>query len=126
MAWYSLRDILFTIKESISLLDKQEVKNDKAVETVVAIQTAIIETRKFITTIGYEPNSDLSKLWLASFDKVKKARIYSGNDFPEFLYNKAKFWGDPKAWLEEPGSLELVPTLKELEKECDSILVKIR
>jgi hypothetical protein len=126
MAWYSLRDILFTIKESISLLDKQGVKNDKAVEAVVAIQTAIIETRKFITTVGYEPNSDLSKLWLASFDKVKKARIYSGNDFPEYLYNKAKFWGDPKVWLQEPGSLELVPTLKELEKECDSILVKIR
>ncbi len=126
MAIYSLQDILYTIRETISLLDRQGAKSDKVVEALVAIQTAIVETGKFIEEVGYERNPDLTKLWLHSFDKVKKARIYSEENFPDYLYQKARFWGNPSVWLREPAAMELVPTLEELEAKCDSILANMK
>ena len=126
MAIYSLRDILFTIKELLSLADRRDAKNQKTVDALISIQTAIIETRKFINESGYVVNTDLSKLWLSTFDNVKKAEIYPKNEFPEYLYQKARFWGDPKVWLKEPAAMELVPTLAELEKQADSILVRLK
>ncbi len=126
MAIYSLQDILFTIRESISLLDRERANSDKVVEALIAIQTAIVETGKFIEEAGYKRNPDLTKLWLNSFDKVKKARIYSEDNFPEFLYQKARFWGNPSIWLREPAAMELIPTLEELEMKCDSILASIK
>lgn len=126
MPWYSLRDVLTTIKDLLSIVDRNSKHADKTVDALVAIQTAIVETRKFITEVGYETNTDLTKLWLNAFDKVKKAKIYHDGDFPEFLYNKARFWGEPRHWLKEDGSMELIPTLMKLERECDSILVKIK
>jgi hypothetical protein len=126
MAIYSLRDILFTIKELLSLADRRDAKNQKTVDALISIQTAIIETRKFINESGYVANTDLSKLWLSTFDNVKKAEIYPKNEFPEYLYQKARFWGDPKVWLKEPAAMELVPTLAELEKQADSILVRLK
>jgi hypothetical protein len=126
MGIYSLQDILFTLKELLTLAEKKREKKDKVTEAIVSIQTAIIETRKFINENGYVPNSDLSKLWLTAFEKTEKAEIYPKNEFPEYLYNKARFWGDPKVWLKEPAAMELVPTLANLEHKADSILVKLR
>ena len=62
MAIYSLRDILFTIKELLSLADRRDAKNQKTVDALISIQTAIIETRKFINESGYVANTDLSKI----------------------------------------------------------------
>ena len=126
MAIYSLKDILWTIKEVLTLSEKKRAKKDKVTEALVSIQTAIIETRKYINENGYNPNSDLSKLWLTAFEKTEKAEIYSKNEFPEYLYNKARFWGDPKVWLKEPTAMELIPTLVSLEEKTDSILVKLK
>ena len=126
MAIYSLRDILWTLKEVLTLSEKSRAKKDKVTEAIVSIQTAIIETRKYINENGYNPNTDLSKLWLTAFEKTEKAEIYSKNEFPEYLYNKARFWGDPKVWLKEPSAMELVPTLISLEEKTDSILVKLK
>lgn len=36
------------------------------------------------------------KLRLTAFEKTKKAEIYPKEEFPEYLYNKARFWGDQK------------------------------
>lgn len=126
MALYSLNDILITIKDLLSLLDRQKLKSDKTSEALVCLQTAIIETRKYISAHGYQSNTDLSKLWLQAFDKVKKANIYSRGEFPEYLYQKARFWGNPQVWLKEPAAMELVPTLRELEMKSDSILERIK
>lgn len=126
MAIYSLRDILTTIKDLLSMIDRNNAQGDKIVDALVCLQTAIVETRKFINDKGYVVNTDLSKLWLSSFDKVKKARIYPDSQFPEYLYHKARFWGNPEVWLKEPIAMELVPTLNELEKECNSILAQLK
>lgn len=126
MGIYSLRDILWTLKEVLTLSEKSRAKKDKVTEALVSIQTAIIETRKYINENGYNPNTDLSKLWLTAFEKTEKAQVYPKNEFPEYLYNKARFWGDPKVWLKEPSAMELVPTLKSLEEKTDSILVKLK
>lgn len=67
MAIYSLQDILFTLKELLTLAERKGGKKDKVTEALISIQTAIIETRKFINEIGYKPNSDLSKTAVNSF-----------------------------------------------------------
>lgn len=126
MAIYSLRDILWTLKEVLTLSEKSRAKKDKVTEAIVSIQTAIIETRKYINENGYNPNTELSKLWLTAFEKTEKAEIYSKNEFPEYLYNKARFWGNPEVWLKEPAAMELIPTLINLEEKTDSILVKLK
>ncbi len=126
MAIYSLRDILISIKDILSLLDRGHARDERITEALVSIQTAIIETKKHINSVGYETNTDLSKLWFDSFDKIKKSRIYHDNEFPEFLYQKARFWGNPSEWLAEPSALELVPTLNRLENECDHILRSLK
>lgn len=126
MAIYSLGDVLIAIKELLTLAEKERQKKDKITDAIVSIQTAIIETRKFIIETGYIPNSDLSVLWLDAFAKAEKAEIYPKNEFPDFLYNKARFWGNPEIWLKEPTAMELVPTLTSLEDKADSILVRLR
>ncbi len=125
MAIFSLRDALWTIKEVLTLSEKNRAKKDKVTDALVNIQIAIVETRKYINENGYEPNADLTKLWLTAFEKTEKAEIYSKNEFPTYLYNKAKFWGDPKIWLKEPSAMELVHTLNELDEKADSILMKL-
>lgn len=126
MAIQSLKDILYIIKGALTLADRKRVKKDKVLEALISIQTAIIGTRNYINENGYNANTDLSKLWLNAFEKTEKAQIYPKNEFPDYLYNKAKFWGDPKIWLKEPAAMELVPTLANLEEQADSILVKLR
>ncbi len=127
MGLWILDEILGKFKDALALLDRQQLKKDKLTEALVCLQTATIETQKFINEVGYVANSDLSKLWLNAFEKIKKSQVYSHEeDFPEGLYSKAKFWGDPKKWLKEPAAMELIPKLKQIEKECDSILVKLK
>ena len=121
-----LINTLKAFKEAISFYERKEIKKEKLVSALKSIQIAIIETRIFIENVGYETNSDLSKLWLDAFEKSKQANIFSENDFLESLYYKARFWGNPKEWLNEPSSLELIPTLIQLENECNSILIKIK
>jgi len=126
MGIYSLQDILLTLKEVLTLFEKNRAKKDKITEAIVSIQTAIIVTRKYINENGYSPNIELSKLWLTAFEKTEKAEIYSKNEFPKFLYDKARFWGDPKIWLKEPTAMELIPTLKSLEEKANSIMIKLK
>jgi len=126
MGIYSLQDILYTIRETISLLDRNSAKSDKTIEALTSLQIAIVETGKFIDEIGYTRNTDLTKLWLQAFDKVKRAKIYTEGQFPDYLYQKARFWGNPTVWLREPTAMELIPTLKELEIKCDFILVSLK
>ncbi|MBX7151413.1 hypothetical protein K1X84_07220, partial [bacterium] len=123
MALQTFIDIIKLIPEILLLFGK---KKEKAVDALVSLRNAIRETRKFIAESGYEPNTDLSMLWLDAFGKIKKAGIYSESEFPDSLYHKARFWENPKMWLRESGSLELIPTLIQLENECDLLFEKIK
>ena len=123
MAIFSLRDVLWTMKQTLLLAEKKERKNAQIRKALIDLQLAVVETEKYIKDQGYTSNTELTKLWLSSFDSIKASGLYSNQRFPEFLYNKARFWGNPEKWLREPGSMELVPTLKEIERECANILV---
>lgn len=95
-------------------------KEDNIVSAIVALRTAIRETRTQINDRGYLANNEISDLWLAAYRAFQQARLNN-----RMLYDKARFWEDPQQWLNEPGSLALVPTLIDLEKECESILTRI-
>lgn len=125
MALVSLEVVLSTIQGTFQLIDGSRKKDERISEALVSMQAAIIATRHFIEENGYQSSPNLSNLWLQAFGKVKNARIYSDN-FPEYLYDKARFWGAPKDWLKEPGSLELIPKLNDLEKECERLMVMLR
>lgn len=120
-----LSAIINILRTFLDIVDRKSAKEIKITKALVSIQIAIMETRKNINEVGYKPNIDLSKLWLDAFTNIRMTNIYPDNDFPEYLYNKARFWSDPQAWLKEPGSMELIPKLKKLEEECALILVEL-
>ena len=96
-------------------------KDEKLVDAVVAIQRAISETRKQIQSNGYQPNAEIRDHWFEAYKLCQKARKYN-----RMLYDKARFWDNPQKWLKEPGSLELIPSLRQLEDDCEALLVTIR
>lgn len=117
--------VVDTITAIINVISKAFQKYDKKAisKAIIAIQKATIKTRNFITDNGYKRNEELSDMWHNAFDKVVEAKIEEG--LPEYLYQKAKFWGEPSDWIKHPTSLELIPKLSELDKKCDLLLVKI-
>ena len=94
------------------------------VEAITAIQFAIIKTRNFIGEIGYEKNEDLTKLWHTALEKVIAAKI--DENLPEYLYQKARFWGQPQDWLDNPETLKLIPMLNTLDGQCEMLLQTIK
>lgn len=93
-------------------------------EALISIQIATIKTRNFIQETGYQKNEDLTVLWHDALNKVIAARIDDG--LPDYLYQKAKFWGQPKNWLDHPSSLELVPKLNDLDEKCEMLLQRLK
>ena len=119
------------IKESISLffekLKKGIIKeNDKPaiIEAITSIQQANIKTKNFISDNGYLRNEELTNLWLIALEKVVKARI--DENLPEYLFHKARFWGEPKDWLNNPETLRLLPKLIELDQKCEMLLMTLK
>jgi len=98
-------------------------KRTKLAEALTSINQAVLETKKFIRNEGYTDNTDLSRLWHDALNKSIAADLKDG--LPEYLYHKADFWGEPKEWLNNHASLEIVPKLQDLKKLCDNIMIKI-
>lgn len=98
-------------------------KRTRLVEALTSINQAILETKKFIKDEGYVDNTGLSKLWHEALNKSIAADLKDG--LPEYLYHKADFWGEPKEWLNNKSSLEIVPKLNDLKRLCEGILVRL-
>lgn len=98
-------------------------KKVKLSEALTSINQAILETKKFIRNEGYIDNTELSKLWHEALNKSISAELKDG--LPEYLYHKADFWGEPKEWLNNKSSLEIVPKLNDLKVLCDGIMVRL-
>lgn len=121
----SLIGTLFSgINTSSSLLDKVLSKrgtriNDK-IKAVANLQKAINATEAYLTKSkkAYQPNEQLSNLWLEAFT----AMIKIDKNLARELRTKSLFWSNPKKWLKEKGAMELVPTLKDLNERCEGIL----
>ena len=94
----------------------------KIVTAIKALMLAISHTRAFIKATGYVSNTSLEEEWLIALEKCEDAKI---SEIAEYLYNKAKFWGQPEDWLNYDSSLELIPKLDELQSRCDEIFSMI-
>jgi hypothetical protein len=107
------------IKGIVSPIDRKAT-----IRAITSIQKATIKTRNFITDNGYRRNEELSELWHDALNKAIEARL--GDNIPDYLYQKAKFWGEPSEWLNEPETLRLVPKLSHLDETCEMLLMKIK
>lgn len=118
-----------SIKEAISEITKAikkglRTEDKKAItEAITSIQIATIKTRNFIDNNGYVTNEELTELWHVALNKVVAAKI--GENLPQYLYDKAKFWGKPQDWINNPETLKLVPKLKYLNETCEMLLLKL-
>ena len=117
------KEVLKRFFSGIKTQNISQEERERMSEALVAIQRATIRTRNFIRNKGYESNEELSELWTIALKKAIDANI---KDLPDYLFHKAKFWGQPKDWLREKSSMELVPKLKFLEEECEMIIVKLK
>lgn len=118
--------VILSIKELYKEIKNSKVnqeKRERLSDALASIQIATIKTKNFIDNNGYKPNMNIAELWTVALNKSIKAGI---KDLPEYLYHKAKFWGEPQDWLNEPTSMELVPKLKYLRDQCDMILVELQ
>ena len=115
----SIRDVLKTITSKLSKFDPKATAI-----AITAIQKATIRTRNFIADHGYKRNEELTELWHDALNKVVAANIDEG--LPDYLYQKARFWGEPKDWIDNPTSLELVPKLTQLDEKCGILLQKLK
>lgn len=118
--------LIDNIKEVLRITSFKLSKFDPKATTaaIVAIQKATIKTRNFISDYGYKRNEELTDLWHDALNKVIEANIDDG--LPDYLYQKARFWGEPKDWINNPTCLELVPKLSQLDEKCGMLLQKLR
>ena len=98
-------------------------KKTRLAQALTSINQAILETKRFIRNQGYVDNTELSRLWHDALDKSVAADLKDG--LPEYLYHKADFWGEPREWLDNPGSLDIVPKLDDLKRLCDGIMIRL-
>ena len=115
----SIKDVLKLVAAKFPKFDPKAT-----IEAIVAIQKATIKSRNFIFDHGYKRNEELTDLWHNALNKVVAANIDEG--LPEYLYHKARFWGEPQDWIENPQSLELIPKLNDLDEKCSMLLVKFK
>ena len=106
-----------------SNLTKKGTRIDKKIEAVRSLQKAINNTRNYLikSNNDYQPNVELSNLWNEAF----AAMLPIDNSLAMRLNFKSRFWSDPNNWLEYKSAMELVPGLKELEEDCDSIILEL-
>lgn len=114
----AISEIAKAVKKGLGGEDKKAIA-----EAITAIQIASIKTRNFIDNTGYVTNEELTELWHTALNKVVTAKI-DGN-LPHYLYDKAKFWGKPQDWINNPETLKLVPKLKYLDETCEMLLQKL-
>ncbi len=115
----SIKDVLHLIATKLSKFDPKAT-----IEAITAIQKATIKTRNFISDNGYKRNEELTELWHDALSKVVAANIDEG--LIDYLYQKARFWGNPKDWIDNPTSLELVPKLDQLDEKCGMLLQRLK
>lgn len=105
------------------VLSKRGTRIQSKIDAVTLMQRAINRTASHLARSGddYSPNDELSELWLAAFTAmIKVDKQLAGR-----LRDKSRFWSNPQEWLWESGSMELVPTLNELNEKCDMLLVEL-
>ena len=98
-------------------------EKEKAAEALEAIRKATSATQDFIDNKGYVRATELETLWLTSMKRM--AGMKGVGTIPRYLDSKARFWGRPQDWINNPSSLELVPKLHEIDEMCELLLRKI-
>lgn len=119
----TLKEALKRLFNELNVNNLTQPERERMSEALASIQRATIRTRKFIRNEGYKPNEELSELWTIALQNSINAKI---EGLPDYLFNKAKFWGSPQEWLNEKSSMELVPKLNYLDEQCESILNKLK
>lgn len=119
----SFKAVLDKFSELIKTREVKQQERERLSAALKSIQIASIRTRTFINSKGYEPNEELSGLWTDALEKCLNAGV---DDLPEFLFQKARFWGNPQGWLNEKQTLKLVPKLNYLDEKCEMLLIELR
>lgn len=122
MEWSAFRDLLSAFFCLLKLKELRDGHNNpRNLELLTALMRAVTSTRKFISTNGYVTSPEIQDLWLDVLEKARKSTLHRAGHLPDYIYAKANFWGDPEAWRSQDASLELVPKLKDLEREIESL-----
>lgn len=88
------------------------------------MQKAVNQTKLYLneSNNNYRPNARLSDLWNEAFG----AMMPIDQSLAKKLNDQSRFWIEPQAWLLEESSMELQPTLKQLQDRCDEIIVELQ
>lgn len=121
----SFSSFISALSTGLNLVKLSKESKKSKVEALTSIQLAVIKTREHLEAKGYKANTELSKYWLNAFEKAEIANIVNDYYSTQGLFFKAKFWENPQYWLIEKGSMELVPKLKTLELQCDSLIAQL-
>ena len=120
--------VIFTVMDQITsamslVLPKKGTRMEKKILAIKLTQRAINNTTHYLVKSNndYEPNSELSDLWNDAF----AAMLHIDKTLARRINDKSKFWSNPHIWLVKEGSMELIPSLQELQNECDSILAEL-
>lgn len=105
------------------VLSKKGTKIDNKILAIASMQKAINSTEIYLTrnNRNFQPNQELSNLWLEAF----VAMIKIDKSLANRLREKSKFWTNPQQWIREDGAMELVPSLQELNEKCEMIMLEL-
>lgn len=105
------------------VLSKKGTRIDEKIIAVDTLQRAINSTEIFLkeNNRNYQPNENLSNLWLNVFTAMVKI----DKSLARRLRDKSKFWSNPQEWLWNDGAMELIPDLQELNESCEIILIEL-
>lgn len=100
-------------------------EREKNLLALRAIRKALRETRLFIQENGYAPNGKLSELWHVAFEATSEIDAFKNDPFVLSLYDKSRYWEDPKTWSMNPAAMDLVPKLLLIEDKCEILLKEL-
>ena len=124
MPFESLMSVIQVAESTLSkVLSKKGTRINDKIKATSSLQEAINATEAYLTQNNhiYQPNNEISRLWNQAFTDMIKIDKYLANR----LRQKGRFWSNPRLWLNQDSSMELIPDLKELNEECEMILVEL-
>ena len=102
------------------ILSKKGTRLEKKIRAVGDLQKAINATEAYLVSSkqAYLPNADLSSLWVQAFTSM----IPFDKELAKTLRNQSRFWSNPESWRREPGAMELIPKMRELDDRCEEMI----
>ncbi|MFD1141860.1 hypothetical protein ACFQ4C_12105 [Larkinella insperata] len=122
-AVFNIRILWNVVKDITTYLTGQaDKKKENVIEGHKAINTAFILTYDYLRNNNgeYKPNTELAEVWNKASAAIMKVDLELG----KMLYNKSRFWLDPRLYFNLSRESEIIE-LNRIVDEMERLIMKL-